>query len=369
MKNLKSSLEFALYYQNLGLSIIPTGPNKKPLIEEWNPYMKRCATVIEINNWWKQWPNANPALVTGMVSGVVALDLDKKHNRTSKEFSIPSTVCAKSAGGGEHFFFKHPQNVLVKNSSGISGLGVDSRGDGGYILLAPSVNEIGGVYEWIVPLDSKDNLAEMPEWFLKLTTNDQKEKKWLSGKDGVSEGSRNDTATSMAGKILSSTTPELQESIGWEQFKVWNTGNNPPLVEKELRNVWESIKGYHNSEQKLSKENSLLNEICNREDVTLFHDEQKDAYICLGILGHQEVWPCDGSSIKNLLSYMHWNKSKKPLGSEAVKSIVAVLEGKARFDGSEIKLHNRVAWFNSSLWYDLTNRKWQVVKIDKNGEN
>ena len=50
--------------------------------------------------------------------------------------------------------------------------------------------------------------------------NENKDRKWLSAKDGVSEGSRNDAATSMAGKIISSTAPELLESIGWEQFNV-----------------------------------------------------------------------------------------------------------------------------------------------------
>ena len=146
MENKKISS--ALNYQALGLSIIPVGANKKPLIVSWKQYQERIATVDEINAWWRQFPNANPALVTGKVSGVVALDIDKKYDRTSKEFQIPPTACAKSGSGGEHFFFKYPKHN-IGNGTAISGEGVDFRGDGGYILLDPSVNENGGVYELV----------------------------------------------------------------------------------------------------------------------------------------------------------------------------------------------------------------------------
>ncbi len=367
---IKNKKDFALYYQSIGLSIIPTGPDKKPLIT-WKPYQERCATREEIEKWWTTWPNANPALVTGKVSGVVALDLDKKHNRTSKEFSIPVTVCAKSGSGGEHFFFKYPKDVSVKSGSAICGEGVDSRADGGYILLAPSVNAEGGEYEWLVPIESKEELAEMPEWFLKLVTEDQKNKKWLSGKDGVSAGSRNDTATSMAGKIISSTSTALLESIGWEQFKIWNTKNTPPLPDKELRNIWESIKKHHTNKEEKDKNKSqadmFLEDILAREDIVLFHDEQNDGYISLEIEGHQEIRSCKSKAIKNWISHEIYRTQGKAPGSEVTKNILAVLEGKARYEGTEIKLNNRAAWRDNELWYDLTNQEWQAVKINKDG--
>lgn len=357
----------ALEYAKMGLSIIPTGPNKKPLIE-WKPYQDRCATIDEIESWWTQWPQANPALVTGRVSGVVALDLDKKHNRTSREFSLPATACAMSGNGGEHFLFKYPSDVSVKSGSAISGEGVDCRGDGGYILLAPSVNEQGGQYSWVIQIESKDDLHEMPDWFKKLTSVD--DKKWLAGKNGVSEGSRNDSAASMAGKIISSTPPELLESVGWGNLKAWNDKNTPPLSEKELRNVWQSIINVDiQGGGRQSQASTLLESILNRNDVSLFHDEQGNGYISLEIGGHQGIWPCRSKSIKKWLSSEVYRTQKKAPGSEVIKSILAVLEGKACFDGSEIELQNRVAWHNDELWYDLTNKQWQTVQITKDGWN
>lgn len=238
----------ALKYQSIELSIIPVSINKRPLIK-WEEFQHRIATVEEIKGWWTMWPDANIALVTGKVSGIIALDLDIKHNRTSKEFTIPITASAKSGSGGEHFFFKYP-NFHVENKAAISGQGVDIRGDGGYILLSPSINE-NGVYEWLIPLE--EGLAELPEWLMKLLKDGQ-DHKWLSGKNGVKEGARNDTAASMAGKILSSTALELREEIGWDQFKIWNQKNNPPLDIKELRSVWESIEKKHVSKNPTTKE-------------------------------------------------------------------------------------------------------------------
>ncbi len=369
-KELKTKLDWALYYQSIGLSIIPVGANKISLIK-WESYQDKCAIVDEINNWWKQWPDANPALVTGNVSGVVALDLDIKHGRTSKEFQIPPTVSARSGGGGEHFFFRYPLNGPVKSASAISGEGVDSRGDKGYVLLAPSVNETGGAYEWVVPFESKDDLAEMPEWLKKIIVDSISDKKWLLGKEGVSEGSRNETAASMAGKILSSMDSELWEILGWDQFEIWNSKNAPPLPGRELRSVWESIKKINASDiqddSKKSQANILLEDILSRKDVSLFHDEQSEGYISLEIGGHQENWGCKSKALKRWIASEIYRTQKKAPGSEMIKSILAVLEGKARFDGSEIELQNRIAWHKGELWYDLTNKAWQAVKINKEG--
>lgn len=382
MKNLETTLDWALHYQSLGLTVIPAGKDKVSLIK-WKPYQNRISTVEEIKQWWTQWPDANIAIVTGKNAGIVALDLDKKHNRSSKEFEIPKTACAKSGGGGEHFFLKHP-GIYVKSDDAISGLGVDSKGDGGYIILAPSVNESGGKYEWIVPFTSKDELAEMPDWFKKLTTGDngkqknkvkknEKEKKWLKGKDGVLEGERNGTAASMAGKILSTTAPELWESLGWEQLQIWNTKNPEPITETELRTTWESIKKYHENgeEENLNPTQAdiLLEKIFEHNEIFLFHDGESSGYASLTIGGHQETWPCKGKRIKLWIASEAHRIQKKVPTAEIKKNLLAVLEGRAVILGPEIELQNRVAWHEDKLWYDLANKEWQAIQINKDGWN
>ncbi|MEK7643065.1 MAG: bifunctional DNA primase/polymerase [Patescibacteria group bacterium] len=233
-------LNAALRYQAQGLSIIPANLYKKALVE-WEVFQQKPPDQKQIIAWWKKWPDANPALITGAVSGMVVFDLDTKYGRTESEFQIPPTACSKTGRGGKHFFFKHP-GMHVKTASGIFGEGADIRGDGGYALLPSSINSEGGEYEWLLSIE-EGGLADMPSWLLEKTTA-QQEKKWESGMNGVVEGTRNDTATSMAGKILQ-LSPQLWESIGWPTFVEWNKKNSPPLELKELKTVWASIKNLH----------------------------------------------------------------------------------------------------------------------------
>ena len=111
----------------------------------------------------------------------------------------------------------------------------------------------------------------------------------------------------------------------------------------------------------------LLETILNRKDMILFHDEQKDGYVSLEINGHQEIWSCKSKAIKRWLASEVYRTQKKAPGSEVIKSILAVLEGKARFEGEEIELENRIALRDNELYYDLTNKEWQAIKINKSG--
>lgn len=257
-------LEAALGYQKIGFSIIPVGADKKPLID-WKLFQTKRALPEEIIEWWTRWPQANPALVTGKISGVVVLDLDLKHGRHSSEFSIPATTCAKSGNGGEHFYFKHGGSYITTKSA-ISGPGVDMRGDGGYVLLPPSENESGGIYEWI--LSPEEGFTNIPEWLLEKTNT--QEKKWLQGIAGVSEGSRNDTAASICGKIFKYLPISEWDTFGYTLFRAWNTQNTPPLPEGEIKATFESIKSLeiktrsNEVKEKTSIGNSMgLNELLN----------------------------------------------------------------------------------------------------------
>ncbi len=168
-ENINRKHEAALYHQSKGRSIIPAGPDKIPLIK-WKEYETVIPSIEQINQWWSIFPNANPAMVTGPLSKLVVLDLDAKHKRSSKEFDLPATACAKSGNGGEHFYFNHPGKRVVKETA-IFGLGVDMQGDNGLIILPPSVNDVRGTYEWITPLE--DGVADMPEWLSDIVIDDK----------------------------------------------------------------------------------------------------------------------------------------------------------------------------------------------------
>ena len=354
-------LEAALKYTELGLSIIPVGKDKIPLIS-WKEYQSKKASEDVIRGWFKIFPDMNIGAVTGKISGIVVVDIEKGGDSSG----YPPTVTAKTGGDGRHLVYKHP-GFEVPNGTRVKEL-TDIRGDGGYIVVAPSVSSKGS-YEWLTPFESMADLAEMPEIVKTISLKTESEKKWLAGKDGVSEGSRNDTAASLAGKILTSTDPKLWESIGWEQLKVWNNKNTKPLQERELRGVWESIKQQHadsgQEESKMSPVNELLDNVLNREGVVLFHDEQGDGHISLEIGGHQETRACKSKAIKKWLASEFYRTQKKAPNSENIRSVLSVIEGKACFEGQEIELQNRAAWHKGELWYDLTNKEWQAIRVSK----
>ena len=63
-------LDAALKYARRGFSVIPVKKDKKPFLRSWKPYQTKRATEQQIRQWWQRWPEANPAIVTGEISGV-----------------------------------------------------------------------------------------------------------------------------------------------------------------------------------------------------------------------------------------------------------------------------------------------------------
>jgi hypothetical protein len=107
-----------------------------------------------IHKWWSRWPDANVAIVTGKASGVIALDIDPRHQGIDslatweqQHGAFPPTLESETGGGGLHKLFLHP-GFPVKNRINLA-RGVDVRGDGGYIVAPPSIHSSGRRYRWI----------------------------------------------------------------------------------------------------------------------------------------------------------------------------------------------------------------------------
>jgi hypothetical protein len=144
-----TNLEAALYYLNhFQFSVIPVKQDKKPLIP-WQEYQTRRPTQDEVNGWWLKYPQANVGIVTGKVSGVVVLDVDDPSQDIST--LIPDSLIAptcQTPRGGHHIYFKAPDEP-IGNATGIIPH-VDFRGDGGFVVTAPSTNGTGKEYAWLV---------------------------------------------------------------------------------------------------------------------------------------------------------------------------------------------------------------------------
>lgn len=226
----KTLLESALSYQKKGLSVIPVGTNKKPLIQ-WLKYQTQKATEDQIIKWWKQFPKVNIGIVTGSISDISVLDIDPLNGGKTPK-GIPVTLTSKTQSGGWHYYFKYEKDL--HNMAGLE-QGVDIRSDGGYVIAPPSVGE-KGKYKWIV----NEDIAPFPQSLLKKAKKYSK-KDWEKISSGSSKGDRNMTSAKYIGLLISKFSKNEWNTTVWNTVIGWNKQNKPPLSEQELRIIFNSI--------------------------------------------------------------------------------------------------------------------------------
>ena len=78
-----------------------------------------------------------------------------------------ATAVVETGGGGLHYWFRVPDGVEVRNSAGKLGPGLDVRGDGGYVIVPPSLHASGKRYAWRNESNA-NGIAPAPEWLLEL---------------------------------------------------------------------------------------------------------------------------------------------------------------------------------------------------------
>jgi hypothetical protein len=77
---------------------------------------------------------------------------------------LPRTVVSRTGGGGYQMFYGHPGGgVRILSGAGKGGLGVDSKADGGYVVVSPSVHpRTRKPYRWIGSF--ADGLTPLPQY-------------------------------------------------------------------------------------------------------------------------------------------------------------------------------------------------------------
>lgn len=122
---------------------------------------------------WEKWPQDGFGIATGSRSGIWVLDIDPKNNGFETVSALeqvntplPKTVSVKTGSGGLHFYFRFP-GPDYRNTAGALGPGLDTRGDGGYVVGPGSLHKSGKRYNWQNgPVDHQ--VLDAPEWLLKL---------------------------------------------------------------------------------------------------------------------------------------------------------------------------------------------------------
>jgi len=162
-------LAAALELAQFGFYIYPAPKKNGPARIKWRLGSSRDAALI--TKWWRQWPSDLICLDCGK-SGIAVIDTDSVEGHGIDGLShlldlelqhglLPETLKARTPSGGEHFFFRDPGGKM-KSTAGVLAPGVDTRGVGGMIVLAPSLVEGKGAYAWINNLP----ITELPQWVI-----------------------------------------------------------------------------------------------------------------------------------------------------------------------------------------------------------
>ncbi|KKL85475.1 hypothetical protein LCGC14_1954310, partial [marine sediment metagenome] len=237
---MSSLLEAALAYLDRGWSVIPCVPRgKKPLIE-WGGDDNRLPTRKQVRSWWEKWPNANIAIVTGAISGIVVADVDVDRGAKPEDVAgrTPTGFVVQTGGGGWHFYYAYPPGLdRIPNKVGSDG--IDIRADGGYVIAPPSIHASGELYSSV----KEGDLALCPSWITSPVKPDDdsgsSEPGWISRLlKGIDRGGRNDACAKLAGYYAGKRIPK---DITLEMMFQWNKNNKPPLPRHEISTTVNSV--------------------------------------------------------------------------------------------------------------------------------
>lgn len=202
-----------------------------------------------INRWWTRWPGANIAIATGAVSGFFALDIDPRHDGKDELWKLeqehgrlPHTLEVLTGGGGQHYYFAHP-GWPVKNRMGKAAVrsGVEIKGEGGYVVAAGSLHQLGK-YQWeISSVPGEAPLAAAPEWLLR-ETQESATPSPSPIPDRILDGSRNDTLTRIAGSLRRQglEPPVIEAAL----LEINTRQCSPPLDRDEVSGIARSVGRY-----------------------------------------------------------------------------------------------------------------------------
>lgn len=214
----------ALWYAQHGLPVFPLhwrtdegcscddrnchSPAKHP--RTLNGFKDATTDVGKIEEWWKRWPLANIGVPTGNVSGgLLVVDEDPRNGGgESIELLIaahghfPDTAEQITGGGGRHRIFRYGGGPVPKTLAP----GIDLKGDGGYVVVAPSMHSSGKRYAWDGIAGPKAVLtpADAPGWLLEYISRDRSHAK-SNGNTGrpeiIPDGEKHNTIVSLAGTM------------------------------------------------------------------------------------------------------------------------------------------------------------------------
>ena len=207
-----------------------------------------------IRAWWSNSPRANVAIATGKVSGKIVIDVDPRHrgdeslvDLVARHGPLPETAEVLTGDGGRHIYAAHPGGHVPCSQSEVAP-GIDVKGDGGYVVMPPSVHPNGNAYAWELSSDIADvRPAACPEWLVALVRTDdtqtpQGRTSRPTDANVIPSGQRNNALASLGGGMrrMGMSQDEILAAL-----QATNLSRcNPPLDDREVERIATSVARY-----------------------------------------------------------------------------------------------------------------------------
>lgn len=147
-------IEAALDYASRGVAVFPMlfaseGDGSKGRKASQCMFGVNAATtnLETVREWWTSFPTAMIGIPTGMTTGLFVIDIDGEVGQKNWEilaaehgFDPDETLCETSPGG-RHYYYIFP--VIPEKTpgctTGVLAVGINTKGEGGSIVISPSV--------------------------------------------------------------------------------------------------------------------------------------------------------------------------------------------------------------------------------------
>jgi hypothetical protein len=242
--------EAAVRYAKHGWWVFPCRPDgKAPATRQG--LLNASNDEAKVESYWITHPEHNVAVRTGAESQIVVLDVDGDEGvetlrALEREHAVlPETASIVTPRGGTHYYFQHP-GMEVRNtagSQGALGVGLDFRGDGGYVLAPPS-RVLGRAYETDNSM-RETGVAPLPEWLRKRLVDRQRksggkidQQTWLNLiSTDLGKGDRNTQLFRIAGYL----SRNMDDGVALGILHIINEAKcRPPLQRGEIDQIMQS---------------------------------------------------------------------------------------------------------------------------------
>jgi hypothetical protein len=382
-----SPAEAALEYRARGMWVTPTD-GKAPILDDW-PNLRLDEDGIRRSFG----PDHNVGVILG-ASGLADLDFDDRAAVEAYRALAPAELVdtAEFEHAGRPHLIVRSEGVQTRKFKRADGsMLLELRGEGAQTVFPPSIHPDGLTYVWANECDPCEvEAGRLRVISAMIATVAYASEFW-------SAGSRHDLALALAGFLarrleepdvlavvraaatvatdaempdreaaVESTVRRLQ--AGQTVAGLPTLDSLAPELARTLASWWGAHTDRveeHAQDQGKASQADLLVELGRTAE--LFHDPSGAGFARLQLAGHCEIWPISSKRFKNWLRLRHYQQFRKAPNSDAVHAACGVLDGIACFDGAERELHNRLAWLDGAIYYDLVDQRWRAIRVHEDG--